>query len=137
MTCSCIQECVVIGFFWMLYQESSFMYPFVNIWSCRERNKATKRIVKSDLMCFAKQRKSSNCIVDVVQMNFSAAIDTHPWSIKVYFNSFLSSRHYSPVCLYGNPYQNWSRWGRTQSAMGSWSGCEQSPERALITAHCR
>lgn len=76
MTCSCIQGCVVIGIFSVLYQKSLYMHPFVNIWSCRERSKATKRIVKSDLMCFAKQRKSSNCIVDIVQMNFSAAIDT-------------------------------------------------------------
>lgn len=132
---NCIQRCIVIVIFLIPYQKSSCIYPFVNIWSCREKSKATKRIFKSDLMCFAKQRKSSNCIVDIVQMNFFAAIDTHPWSNKDYSNSFLSSRLYSPICLYGNPYQNRSRWVRTQIALGIWSGSEQSPERVLITGY--
>lgn len=117
-------------FFLILYQKSSCTYPFVNIWSCREKSKATKRIVKSDLMCFAKQRKSSNCIVDIVQMNFFAAIDTHPWSNKDHSNSVLSSRLYSPVCLPGNPYQNCSRWGENLDYPGKlvriWTGTKTS-----------
>lgn len=70
-------------------------------------------------MCFAKQRKSSNCIVDIVQMNFFAAIDTHVWSNKDHSNSVPSSRLYSPVCL-GILIRIVADGVRTWIAPGSW-----------------
>lgn len=99
------------GFFLLiLYQKSSCICPFVNIWFCTEKGKATKRIVKSDLMCFAKQRESSNCIVDIVQMNFFAAIGSHPWcpfQKTILILSFLQVL--TALTLSGNPYQNYGR----------------------------
>lgn len=84
-------------------------------------------------MCFAKRRKSSNCIVDTVQMNFFAAID-HGLIKTVLILFSLQGFTAMSVCL-GILISIVSDGVRTWITLGSWSGSEWGTKPAQTTGH--